>query len=118
MMDNKMEDTMMKDDEVMMKDQMTGYKDYDSSLLGQNDTTILFFHASWCPSCRALDANLLESGTEDILVLKTDYDTQTDLRVKYRVTSQHTFVQVDANGEMITKWSGSSTISDLLEKVQ
>jgi len=100
---DKMEDTMMKDDEVMMdkkddvmmKKELSGYKDYDESLLGQNETTVLFFNASWCPSCRAADANFNESGVDDILLLSTDYDTYTDLRQKYGITSQHTFVQVD-----------------------
>lgn len=39
----------------------TGYVDYDQSLLGQNETTVLFFHASWCPSCRAADSNISAS---------------------------------------------------------
>ena len=126
-MEDKVEDTMKKDDEVMMddkmedkmmKNEMTGYKDYDESLLGQNDTTVLFFNASWCPSCRAADASLSASSIDDILVLSTDYDNNTDLRKKYGVTSQHTFVQVDAQGEMIQKWSGGNDIESIRKKVQ
>ena len=118
MMDKKMDDTMMKGGDVMMDNAMVGYKDYSESLLGKNDTTVLFFHASWCPSCKALDANLLESGVDNILLLKTDYDSQTALRQKYWVTTQHTFVQVDADGKQIAKWTGSSNIQDILDKVQ
>ena len=110
-MDDKMEDT-------MMKDEMVGYKDYDESLLGQNDTTVLFFNASWCPSCRTADSNIAASGVDDILLLSVDYDTYTDLRVKYGVTAQHTFVQVGPDGELIEKWSGSNTIEDIYKKIR
>ena len=84
----------------------TGYLDYDSSLLGENEDTVLFFHASWCPSCRSAESNIKETGVDDFLLLKVDFDSSADLRKKYGVTTQHTFVQVDANGELIKKWSG------------
>jgi len=126
MMKDKIEDTMMKDDKVMMdkeedammKNETTGYVEYDETLLGSNETVVLFFNAAWCPSCRAADANLSSSTIDDILVLDTDYDDNTDLRQKYGVTTQHTFVQVDADGELIKKWSGSNSIEDILEQVQ
>jgi hypothetical protein len=38
--------------------------------------------------------------------LKTDYDSNNELKKKYGVTYQHTFVQIDSNGNMITKWNG------------
>lgn len=118
--------TMMKDDEVMidkqedtmMKNETTGYVEYDEILLGSNDTVVLFFNAAWCPSCRAADASLSSSTIDNILVLDTDYDDNTDLRQKYGVTTQHTFVQVDVDGELIKKWSGSNSIEDILEQVQ
>jgi len=109
--DDKMEDT-------MMKDETTGYLEYDTSLLGSNETTVLFFNASWCPSCRAADSSISANGVDDILILDTDYDTYTDLRQKYAIVMQHTFVQVDADGEIIKKWSGSNSVEDILEQVQ
>ena len=112
MMDDKMEDT-------MMKDETSGYLDYDESLIWANDTTVLFFHASWCPSCRTLDADISsQSSIDNILILKTDYDTQTDLRKKYWVTTQHTIVQVDSEGEMIAKWNGGNTFQSILDDVK
>jgi thiol-disulfide isomerase/thioredoxin len=125
-----MSDTMMKDDtmekdDVMVKDDVMMkkegvYTDYSASLLGTHATTVLFFHAAWCPSCRTADAGIKAadiSGT-DIAVLKVDYDTSDDLKKKYEVTYQHTFVQVDANGELIKKWSGSNSISDIADNIQ
>ncbi len=69
---------------------------------------VYFFHATWCPSCRATDAAIGETGVPDgLTVVKVDYDTETDLRQRYGVTQQHTFVQVDENGAELSKWTGS-----------
>jgi len=69
---------------------------------------VLFFHASWCPTCRAADANIkanLLSIPPSLTIHQVDYDTSTELKKKYGVTYQHTFVQVDESGAMIKKWS-------------
>jgi len=96
------------------------YTDYDSALLGQTENTVLFFHASWCPSCRAADAALLNEdfAQSDITLLKVDFDTARDLRKKYGVTGQHTFVQVDKDGELITKWSGGTNLDGIIDKLK
>lgn len=90
------------------------------ALATENDV-VIFFHASWCPSCRALDKNIQESQGDipaDLVILKADYDTETEMKRQYGVTTQHTLVQVDANGSMITKWSGGSQLADIIEKLQ
>ena len=96
------------------------YTDYSPSLIGKTNTTILFFYAWWCPSCRSADANISgeDISATDITLLKTDYDSETELLKKYGVTSQHTFVQVDASGELIKKWSWSNSLADLQSKVE
>ena len=96
------------------------YKDYDASLVGKTENTILFFHANWCPSCRAADTKIsqgIDEIPENLTILKTDFDTQIDLRKKYGVVSQHTFVQVDTEGNLIKKWVGGTTVDDLVEKL-
>src|SRR5690606_32085668 len=82
------------------------YVDYDPALLANaNDgDVVLFFHATWCPTCRILNNNLNAELAEipaDLTILKTDYDAQTELKQKYGVTYQHTLVQVDAQGNLI-----------------
>lgn len=63
----------------------------------------LFFHASWCPQCRALDEDIRAQGAPDgLTVFKVDYDSRTDLRQKYGVTLQTTIVFVDDAGELIS----------------
>lgn len=82
---------------------------------------VLFFHASWCPSCRRLNADIEKNSTlipDGVTVLKVDYDTSTDLKKKYGVTTQHTLVQVDQEGNLIKKWTGSSQLSKLISEIQ
>jgi hypothetical protein len=47
-----------------------------------------------------------------------NYDNSTALKQKYAVTYQHTFVQVDKDGNLIKKWSGSPTLTALVAEVK
>lgn len=81
---------------------------------------VLFFHASWCPTCRPADAEFRQRFSEipeDVVLFKTDYDTSTELKNKYNVTYQHTYVQVDAEGNQVTQWNGGA-LSELLANIQ
>lgn len=107
---------------AMMQDRGQ-YVSYDASKLAfaKEGAVVLFFRASWCPSCRALDANIkanLSQIPADVLILDVDYDKSADLKKAYGVAYQHTLVQVDENGTMIAKWSGSPELSDLLKEIQ
>lgn len=108
---------MKKDEEVMVKAEGK-YADYNASLVGTTENTVLFFHANWCPSCRAADGNIsAETVPSGLTILKTDFDSNTDLKKKYGVVSQHTFVQVDANGELIKKWVGGNNVDDIVNQI-
>lgn len=81
---------------------------------------VLFFRAVWCPTCKALDADIranLSSIPGGLTILDVDYDNSAELKKKYGVTYQHTFVQVDAQGKLIKKWSGSPTLLKLVAEV-
>lgn len=98
------------------------YADYNSNKDNyKNAKVVLYFHAPWCPTCQALDkditANINDLPTDTVIV-KTDYDSSTELKKKYGVTYQHTLVQVDNNGEKINKWSGSPQLKDVVSKIQ
>lgn len=126
--DSMTKDT-MKTDEKTMTDKaeamakMGSYEAYSADKIaraGAGDV-VLFFHASWCPSCRGLDTNIeknIKSIPAGVSILKVDYDTQPELKKKYGVTYQHTLVQVDKNGNMIKKWSGGSSLDNLLSQIQ
>lgn len=84
------------------------YVEYDSAqLANEYSRHIIFFHASWCPECRAFEQALLSNQLpDDVQILKADYDSSTQLKQKYGVTIQSTFVEVDDDGELIAKWVG------------
>lgn len=116
-----MEEEKVTGGEVMMK--KGSYETYSPEKLALAETgkVALFFRASWCPTCRALDANIrsnLDNLPESVTILDVDYDNSTALKQKYGVTVQHTIVQVDASGNQIAKWQGSQTLSDLLSKLK
>ena len=92
------------------------YSAYDSdpaTYHGSGDV-VLFFNASWCPTCqasvRSLDADGVPAG---LTVVSVDYDGATDLKRQYGVTVQHTYVQVDQDGNELAKWTGSVSGEDI-----
>lgn len=128
-----MGDTMEKEEGAMMKDdgamesgammQKGSYEDYapEKLALANDGDVVLFFRASWCPTCKALDADIRAHQSAipaGVTILDVDYDTHTALKQKYGVTYQHTLVQVDASGNLITKWSGGLALADLVSKIQ
>jgi thiol-disulfide isomerase/thioredoxin len=113
----KEDSVIMKKDEAMVK--IAGsYSAYSSSAvtaaLAAKKNVVLFFHASWCPSCKEANANFLkETAPANTAVFKVDYDTSKDLKVKYGVTSQHTFVSLNADETLKKKSSGAKNFVDL-----
>ncbi len=99
------------------------YETYEASKLAmaKEGKVVLFFRASWCPTCRALDASIRKEASAipgNLTILDVDYDTYKDLKAKYGVTTQHTLVQVDADGREITKWVGSENLAELVAKLK
>jgi len=81
---------------------------------------VLYFHAPWCPICRPLDASInanLNALPADLTIIKVDYDTSTDLKRQYGVTYQHTFVQIDGQGNKLKLWSGTADALDIAANV-
>jgi thiol-disulfide isomerase/thioredoxin len=80
----------------------------DARAFAERGPVVLFFDASWCPTCRASlkDITEDEKALGNTTVLIVDYDTEKDLEAKYGITYQHTFVQIDAKGNAIARWSG------------
>lgn len=71
------------------------------------ETSVIFFHAPWCPECRAFESAIQDSTIPDgVQILKVDYDSATELREQYGVTLQSTFVSVSPDGALLSKWVG------------
>lgn len=133
LMENETNDVMMK---VEVEDKTDAMMDSDTMMqrkgsyevyspeklaLAKTGKVVLFFRASWCPTCRTLDANIranLGSIPDGVAILDVDYDDSTVLKQKYGVTYQHTLVQVDASGTQITKWTGSPTLASLVSNIK
>lgn len=120
MMEKKDGAMMEKDGAMMTKG---SYEMYDASKLAmaKDGKVVLFFKASWCPTCRALDGDIKASLGDipaGVTILEVDYDKSGDLKQKYGVTTQHTLVQVDSQGTLLNKWSGGNTLESVVEKIK
>lgn len=125
----KKEDSPM-GNEKNMNDQTPGsrYIHYDQSTLDSisSNRRVLFFYASWCPTCKPADADFTQNLSkipEDVTVIRVNYnDPETDqeekdLAKKYGITYQHTFVQIDGAEEVVTKWNGGQ-LDELLSNIK
>lgn len=120
-------DAMMKDEEsdtAAMEKTSGSYVAYDASAVmaaAEEGSAVLFFNASWCPTCKSLSKNISASLSDipsDVTIFNVDYDNSSELKKKYGVTYQHTLVQVDAEGNLITKWSGGNTLDSVLSRIE
>lgn len=113
---------------MMKKDSAARYINYTKADLDNNidKRRVLYFYASWCPTCRIADPELSANSDkfpEDVVVLRVNYndpDTdaqEKDLAKKYAVTYQHTFVQIDGEGKEVTTWNGGQT-EELLDNLE
>ena len=80
---------------------------------------VLFFNANWCSTCKIARDNIessLDSIPSNLVIVVVDFDSEIDLRKEHGVTIQHTFVQIDQNGNQLAKWAGSVTVAQIAEK--
>ena len=89
----------------------------DAAAFHESGDVVLFFNASWCPTCqstvKSLDAEGVPAG---LTVVSVDYDAATELKKQYGITVQHTFVQVDEAGTELAKFTGSTSGEDIAEQ--
>lgn len=81
------------------------YQDYDEMALATaTGKRILFFHAPWCSQCRSLEAGIsAQTLPHNVAIFKVDYDSRQDLRQKYGVTLQTTFLVLNEKNEVVKK---------------
>ncbi len=86
----------------------------DAAMFHESGDVVLFFNASWCPTCQSTVKSLEADGVPaGLTVVSVDYDDATDLKKQYGVTVQHTFVQVDEAGAELAKFTGSVSGADI-----
>lgn len=106
------------------------YKDYSKEeyekALAEDRVIMLYFTANWCPICREqepVNMEALEALGEDALALRIHIlDSQETEETKalaeeYGVSYQHTFVFLDPEGGVSSKYTGPLTKEDLTARI-
>ena len=93
------------------------YIEFSESALSNTSSKrrVLFFYANWCPTCKPADQSFQENAAsipDDVVVLRVNYNdsdtdqAEKDLAAKYNIGYQHTFVQIDSEGNQVDLWVG------------
>ena len=95
-----------------------GYQDFSletyQRLLGQKPFA-LFFHASWCPTCRNMEKEIQENLSQlpqDLTLLKVNFDQETEIKKKYGLTQQSLVKIIDGKGN-----PGETLVAPKLQKI-
>ncbi|MBP9797790.1 thioredoxin family protein [Candidatus Woesebacteria bacterium] len=104
------------------------YIEYSQSQFNElaNTRRVIYFYAKWCSTCRPADANFTQNESkipEDVTLIRVNFNdddtdqSEKDLAKKYSVPYQHTFVQIDSNGNEVTRWVGGD-IDELISNLK
>lgn len=77
------------------------YAAYEEGVIGNGETSVLYFKADWCPYCVRQHAELQRSYTSPLSTYYLNYDTEGTLKARYGVVQQHTFVKIDGEGNKV-----------------
>lgn len=98
----------------------TVYAAYAQGVIGNGETSVLFFYAPWCPECQAADKilkALYKNGSPIISTYRVDYDSEKELKKTYGIVRQTSFVLIDETGKAV-KTILSPSAADLTNFVQ
>ena len=115
-----------KPEEAMMKKEASTFVDFTQAAyekaLADKKPIYLYFHANWCPTCKAQNPTVNEvfsqhmGGVAGFRVSYNDSDTNDEERAlakTFGVTYQHTFFYIDRAGKTVKKTIGSQTAAQI-----
>lgn len=111
--------------EAMEEKMMAKYENYSaekvSSLKKSGSAYAIFFHAQWCPTCRGMESDINENLAKlsgNTIILKADFDTETDLKKEFNINQQSIVVIIGKDGKEITRLAAPSAkaIDEALNK--
>lgn len=89
-----------------------------AQMLAKNQTVVYFFAATWCPDCQATYKDIKANFGQipkNVTVVFVNYDKASELKKKYGITQQHTFVVIGPSGERKRLFAGATTVADLVK---
>lgn len=93
-----------KPDAMMMKNEFKPFtKEAYAKAMAEGKTTLVFFHAPWCPVCRAQEPKVLahlNDTAKDVVAFKVDYDSNVELRKEMKVDKQSTLILANGMKEL------------------
>ena len=88
-------------------DRMNDFKPYTAegvkAAMEEGKTILLFFHAPWCPVCKAQEPKIqaqLNGAHKNIVAFKVDYDSNKTLRKELDVDKQSTLILYQGTKEV------------------
>lgn len=82
------------------------------------DRQVLFFHADRCSSCKVIEKDIQKNWVPEwIHIYEVNFDEEVELKEKYNVLTQTSFVEVDENGELLKRRVWGFGIDDIMEKL-
>jgi thioredoxin 1 len=91
----------------MTKSMMNAFKPFTKEAFdaaaAEGKTTLVFFHAPWCPVCKAQEPKVLahlNGDAKQVVAFKVDYDTNKPLRQEMNVTKQSTLILYQGTKEV------------------
>ncbi len=112
-------DAMMVKDEAETPDKMMApaatptYADYSpeaaAKAFADGKGVVYYFWASWCPICKAEEPKLQQWITNSKLPIagfRVNFDTEKELKAKFKIPFQHTTVFLNAKGEEVERFNG------------
>jgi|GEM_PF-3021416 len=82
--------------------------------------TVFFFHAEWCPACRAFKPTLeeVEGKFAGVKVLKMNVDEQKDLTKTFKVSSIPSLFFFDKDGKFVESTTGGLAVDKLTQEFE